>query len=60
MPQFCRNRKRTEIRDRLKGVIFIVAVVEQEQNIKSKSKEKCKALRTNIILCGEFLLKCLW
>lgn len=42
MPQFCKKRKRTEIRDRLKGVIFIVAVMEQEQNIKSKSKEKCK------------------
>lgn len=40
MPQFCRKRRRTEIRARLKGVIFILAVVEQEQNIKSKTKEK--------------------
>lgn len=46
MPQFCRKRKRTEIRDRLKGVISIVAVVDQEQNIKSKGREKCKVLHT--------------
>lgn len=49
------KRKNTEIRERLKGAAFRAALVEQEQNTKSKSKENCKSLCANITLCAGFL-----